>query len=59
MKIIAVEPILYFHWLVVRVRTDAGITGVGQTAYWGWRWLRSPANRQGLRALQMKHWPVL
>lgn len=36
MKITAVETILYFQWLVVRVRTDAGVTGIGQTAYWGW-----------------------
>ncbi len=36
MKIVSIEPIMYFHWLVVRVRTDEGITGIGQTAYWGW-----------------------
>lgn len=36
MKITAVETILYFNWLVVRVRTDSGISGIGQTAYWGW-----------------------
>jgi galactonate dehydratase len=35
-KITAVETVLYFQWLVVRVRTDEGITGIGQTAYWGW-----------------------
>jgi galactonate dehydratase len=36
MKIVRIEPIMYFHWLVVRVHTDEGITGIGQTAYWGW-----------------------
>lgn len=36
MKIVAVETLLYFQWLVVKVRTDTGITGIGQTAYWGW-----------------------
>lgn len=36
MKITSVETLLYFQWLVVKVRTDSGITGIGQTAYWGW-----------------------
>jgi galactonate dehydratase len=36
MKIVAVETLLYFQWMVVKVRTDTGITGIGQTAYWGW-----------------------
>ena len=36
MKIESIETLLYFHWLVVKVRTDEGITGIGQTAYWGW-----------------------
>jgi galactonate dehydratase len=27
---------LFFHWLVVRIRTDSGLIGIGQTAYWGW-----------------------
>jgi galactonate dehydratase len=36
MRISAVETLLYFQWLVVKVHTSEGLTGVGQTAYWGW-----------------------
>lgn len=35
-KITSIEPLLFFQWLVVKVHTDVGITGIGQTAYWGW-----------------------
>src|SRR3972149_3684490 len=36
MKILEVETLLYYHWLVVRIRTDEGITRIGQTATRGW-----------------------
>ena len=36
MRIESVEPFLFHHWLVVRIDTDAGITGYGPSAYWGY-----------------------
>ncbi len=36
MKIESVEPILTFNFLLVRLRTDTGITGWGQTAYFSY-----------------------
>jgi galactonate dehydratase len=35
-KIRSVETVLYYQWLVVRVHSDEGLVGLGQTAYWGW-----------------------
>ena len=37
MKIEDVETIKCHNWLLVRVHTDTGIAGVGQTAYWGYQ----------------------
>ena len=36
MRIESVETFLFHHWLVVRIDTDAGITGYGPSAYWGY-----------------------
>ena len=36
MKIESVETLLMGNGLVVRIRTDSGITGIGQTACWGY-----------------------
>lgn len=35
MKIDSIETILAHEWMFVRVRTDTGHVGIGQTAYWG------------------------
>jgi galactonate dehydratase len=35
LKITAVEPILVDHYLLVRVDTDAGISGIGESGAWG------------------------
>lgn len=36
MKIESVETYLCYQWLIVRIETDTGIVGYGQTAYWGY-----------------------
>ena len=35
-KIAAVETTLVHQWMFVRVRTEDGVEGVGQTGFWGW-----------------------
>ena len=35
MKITRVEPLMLDHFLLVRVHTDAGITGLGESGAWG------------------------
>jgi galactonate dehydratase len=35
-KISAVETTLAHEWMFVRIRTEEGVEGVGQTAFWGW-----------------------
>src|SRR4051794_33529870 len=36
MKIERVEPILVDRWLMVRITTDSGITGLGEGGLWGY-----------------------
>ena len=35
MKINRIEPILVHEWLLVAVHTDNGLSGIGESAYWG------------------------
>lgn len=35
MKITKVEPILVDRWLYVKVETDEGISGIGESGAWG------------------------
>jgi len=36
MKIEHVETTLVHEWLIVRITTDTGLVGIGQSAYWGY-----------------------
>ncbi|MDA1257029.1 MAG: mandelate racemase/muconate lactonizing enzyme family protein [Chloroflexi bacterium] len=36
MKIEAIETLLFHTWFVVRVHTEEGVSGIGQTAFWGY-----------------------
>jgi galactonate dehydratase len=36
MKIESIETLLFHTWFVVRVHTEEGITGIGQSAFWGY-----------------------
>jgi galactonate dehydratase len=35
-RIAAIETTLAHQWMFVRIRTEDGLEGVGQTAFWGW-----------------------
>lgn len=37
MKIADVDTHKFFNWLIVRITADNGVTGIGQTAYWGYQ----------------------
>ena len=36
MKIESVETFIVTNWLIVRIRTDSGLEGVGESTFFGW-----------------------